>query len=149
MEQENDAKGTPRGDDNGPMEASGKVVTEGQAPPSQQENASKPPNAADEEQEKDLPAADEGSPAEDADAAAIAPPSKRKSHRPSLEVVEVKVDSFYDKDSFKQELQVGGQAGILRTGEQTDYCCRFSGRNNTVPVFRTSTVPVFNLLSRI
>lgn len=57
-----------------------------------------------EEQEKD-PASHEGAPAEDA-ADAAATSAKRKSHRPSLEVVEVTVDSFYDKSAFKQELQV-------------------------------------------
>lgn len=56
-------------------------------------------------QKKD-PACDRGAPAEDA-ANAAAAPAKRKSHRPSLEVVEVTVDSFYDKGAFKQELQVG------------------------------------------
>lgn len=35
------------------------------------------------------------------------PPVKRKSHRPSLEVVEVQLYSFYDKIAFKQDLQVG------------------------------------------
>lgn len=43
---------------------------------------------------------------EDDIAADVIPPPKRKSHRPSLEVVKVEVDSFYDKASFKQELQV-------------------------------------------
>lgn len=43
---------------------------------------------------------------EDDIAADVIPPPKRKSHRPSLEVVKVKVDSFYDRASFKQELQV-------------------------------------------
>lgn len=58
-----------------------------------------------EEQEKD-PAPIEGAPAEDV-ANADVTPAKRKSHRPSLEVVEVTVDSFYDKGAFNQELQVG------------------------------------------
>lgn len=108
MEQENDAEGTVKGHDNGPMEASGEVIAdEGQAPPPPKTNSSKAPNAELDEQEMDLSAVDEGGPVEEADAAAISPPPKRKSHRPSLEVVEVKVDSFYDKDSFKQELQVG------------------------------------------
>ncbi|CAM9115751.1 unnamed protein product [Ectocarpus fasciculatus] len=44
---------------------------------------------------------------EDDIAADVNPPPKRKSHRPSLEVVKVEVDSFYDKASFKQELQHG------------------------------------------
>lgn len=57
-------------------------------------------------EQKNDPASNEGAPAEDA-ADAAANPSKRKSHRPSLEVVEVTVDSFYDKAAFKQELQVG------------------------------------------
>lgn len=42
----------------------------------------------------------------------VKPPAvKRKSHRPSLEVVEVKVDSFYDKADFKRDLQVKGGGG--------------------------------------
>ncbi|CAM9684699.1 unnamed protein product [Scytosiphon promiscuus] len=48
----------------------------------------------------DVPATDDAAPD-------VASPEKRKSHRPSLEVVEVKVDSFYDKAAFKQELQHG------------------------------------------
>lgn len=59
---------------------------------------------ATEEQEKD-PVSNDGAPAEDT-ADASTTPVKRKSHRPSLEVVEVTVDSFYDKGGFKQELQV-------------------------------------------
>ena len=35
------------------------------------------------------------------------PAKRKKSHRPSLEVVEVKIESFYDKDEFKQDMQVG------------------------------------------
>lgn len=53
------------------------------------------------------PSTDEANPATDHAVADVAPPAKRKSHRPSLEVVEVKVESFYDKGDFKQELQVG------------------------------------------
>lgn len=34
---------------------------------------------------------------------------KRKSHRPSLEVVKVTVQSFYTKSEFKQDLQVRGR----------------------------------------
>lgn len=45
----------------------------------------------------------EGYPEEDV---VKAPPVRRKSHRPSLEVVEVKMDSFYDKADFKRDLQV-------------------------------------------
>lgn len=42
----------------------------------------------------------------------VEPPAvRRKSHRPSLEVVEVKVDSFYDKTDFKRDLQVTGGRG--------------------------------------
>lgn len=33
---------------------------------------------------------------------------KRRSYRPSLEVVKVAVQSFYEKGEFKQDLQVGG-----------------------------------------
>lgn len=51
-------------------------------------------------------AAGDGNPTEDTADAAVHP-LKRKSHRPSLEVVQVTVESFYDKDAFKQELQVG------------------------------------------
>lgn len=32
---------------------------------------------------------------------------RKKSHRPSLEVVEVKIDAFYERGDFKQDLQVG------------------------------------------
>lgn len=60
---------------------------------------------ATEEQGKDSAAGDRTPPEDTADAAAH--PPKRKSHRPSLEVVQVTVESFYDKDTFKQELQVG------------------------------------------
>lgn len=35
------------------------------------------------------------------------PSVKRKSHRPSFEVVEVEIKSFYEKGDFKQDLQVG------------------------------------------
>lgn len=47
----------------------------------------------------------EGSPGEEAAAARSA--KRKKSYRPSLEVVEVKVDLFYDKAVFKRGLQVG------------------------------------------
>lgn len=40
------------------------------------------------------------------DADVVAPPRKRQSHRPSLEVVAVTIDSFYDKSEFKQVLKV-------------------------------------------
>ncbi|CAM9328137.1 unnamed protein product, partial [Hapterophycus canaliculatus] len=55
------------------------------------------------------PSRDEANPATDGAATDVDVPSpaKRKSHRPSLEVVEVKVDSFYDKGAFKQDLQHG------------------------------------------
>jgi len=35
------------------------------------------------------------------------PSAKRESHRPSFEVVEVEIKSFYDKGDFKRDLQVG------------------------------------------
>lgn len=100
MERENGAVSTAGDDDEG---SSG----EGEMTPSQQENESnQAPNTTEEDQGKDR-SVDDGGPAEDAAAAAVVPLPKRKSHRPSLEVVEVKVDSFYDKGLFKQELQVG------------------------------------------
>lgn len=106
MAQGNDVVGTAGGDVDESIEASGEVVAEeGQTPRSQQENESNEADAMDEELDEDW-FVDEGDLAEDA-AAAVAPtPPKRKSHRPSLEVVQVKVESFYDKGSFKQELQV-------------------------------------------
>lgn len=35
------------------------------------------------------------------------PSAKRESHRPSFEVVEVEIKSFYEKGDFKRDLQVG------------------------------------------
>lgn len=52
------------------------------------------------------PSADEVHAAADDAATDTASPVQRKSHRPSLEVVDVKIDAFYDKSAFKQGLQV-------------------------------------------
>lgn len=79
------------------------AVEEVQTPTPEQEKANEGEPTA-EEEGKD-PVSNEGAPAEGA-ADAAATSAKRKSHRPSLEVVEVTVDSFYDKGTFKQELQV-------------------------------------------
>lgn len=68
------------------------------------------------------PPTDDANPATDDAATDVAPPAKRKSHRPSLEVVEVKVDSFYDKTAFKQELQV-------RWTKMVCLLCRYLGFN--------------------
>lgn len=81
-----------------------------QTPPLKPEKS----GAATEESEKG-PSSDEAAPAEDA-ANADVTPVKRKSHRPSLEVVEVTVDSFYDKGAFKQELQVGTEEASYKFG---------------------------------
>lgn len=80
------------------------VVEEVQMPPPKPDRSNEGGTTT-EEQGKD-PASAEGAPTEDAADAAVTP-AKRKSHRPSLEVVDVTVDSFYDKGAFKQELQVG------------------------------------------
>lgn len=79
------------------------AVEEVQTPTPEHEKANEGEPTA-EEEGKD-PVSNEGAPAEGA-ADAAATSAKRKSHRPSLEVVEVTVDSFYDKGTFKQELQV-------------------------------------------
>ena len=108
MEQEIDA-GTVEGD--GAAGAASKEEAEDKAAvlPEKSTDAD---GKATEEQEQDVALSD-AAPADDtADAAAKAPP-KRKSHRPSLEVVEVTVESFYDKEAFKQELQVRHDAIAL------------------------------------
>lgn len=101
MEQEIDA-GTVEGD--GAAGAASKEEAEDKAA-ALPEKSTDAGGKATEEQERDVALSD-AAPAEDTADAAEAPP-KRKSHRPSLEVVEVTVESFYDKEAFKQELQVG------------------------------------------
>lgn len=89
MEQKNDAASVVDGE--------GNAGTSGGEAPYQAHEAT--------EKDQDRPADEEEQAAVEEDV--VAPPARRKSHRPSLEVVEVKVASFYDKAGFNQELQVG------------------------------------------
>lgn len=112
MEQESDATTAVAGD--GAMEASNEVVAgQTQASPQPEtavmegEDARKTTEEqGGEDQDRATAQAQESSGEEDA-AAVARSDKRRKSYRPSLEVVEVKVDLFYDKTVFKRGLQVG------------------------------------------
>ena len=91
----------------------------------------------------------QGSSGEEIAVAVARSEKRRKSYRPSLDVVEVKVDQFYDKTVFKRGLQVGTTricclvyismssvlVGLANTAVCTRYCCSNNLTDCSYPTF--------------
>lgn len=133
MEQESDTIDAVN--ENGVIGASDEATTD-EAQTSKAEFVARQEEDAPREHEEDRTAQNEED--RDAEDAITRPPVKRKSHRPSLEVVEVKVDSFYNKGDFKQDLQV--KATRRKPVELSESCMLVSTSSIHTFILRSTSI---------